>query len=200
MHPLLSIPIARDTCEAWCQWTKTQYWPCQDNRRSMPRALPKQKLLVLMMSVRRSFWATILLKPKAQGYEIDETEVFQDNISSIYLLVNGQQSSSKRTKHMNVWYFFMKDHIKNREMRIKHCPTKQMLADPFTTSNKPRQGSEFREFRAGIMNIDPTIPDYEMFWDRVSLPKTTNHRPHECVGVDSFLENAPCGAHAAASA
>ena len=76
----------------------------------------------------------------AQGYEIDETEVFQDNISSSYLLVNGQQSNSKRTKHMNVRYFFMKDCIKNREMRIKHCPTKQMLVDPFT---KPIQGSEF---------------------------------------------------------
>ena len=134
---------------------------------------------------------------EAQGYEIDETEVFQDNISSSYLLVNGQQSSSKRTKHMNVRYFFMKDRIKNGEMRIKHCPTKQMLADPFT---KPIQGSEFREFRAAIMNIDPTIPDYEMSWDRVALSKTTDHRPQECVGVDSFLENVPRGAHAAASA
>ena len=50
------------------------------------------------------------------------------------------------------------------------------------------------------MNIDPTIPDYEMSWDRVSFAKMTDHRPQECVGVDSFTQNVPRGAPAAASA
>ena len=80
---------------------------------------------------------------EAQGFKIDETTVYQDNISLSYLLVNRQASSSKRTKHMNVHYFFAKDMIKNGKMTIKHCPTKQMLADPFT---KPLQGGVFREF------------------------------------------------------
>ena len=34
-----------------------------------------------------------------QGYQIKETEVFQDNISLIYMLVNGRESSGERTKH-----------------------------------------------------------------------------------------------------
>ena len=65
---------------------------------------------------------------EAQGFKINETIVYQDNISSSYLLVNRQALSSKRTKHMNMRYFFLKDRIKNGEMTIKHCPTKQMLA------------------------------------------------------------------------
>ncbi len=63
---------------------------------------------------------------------------------------------------MNVRYFFAKDRIEKGKMKIKHCPTKQMLADPLT---KPLQGSEFREFRSKMMNVDPTILDWEISWD-----------------------------------
>ena len=63
---------------------------------------------------------------------------------------------------MNVCYFFAKDRVKNGKMTIKHCPTKQMLADPFT---KPLQGGIFREFRSHIMNADPAIQDFDMSWD-----------------------------------
>ena len=134
---------------------------------------------------------------EAQGYIIDETEVFQDNISSSYLLVNGRESSSKRTKHMNVRYFFAKDSIANGEMKIKHCPTKQMLADPFT---KPLQVSEFRNFRLSIMNIDESTHDFEMSWDRgETFAKLANPRPQECVGVDGLLDEVPRGGYTAAA-
>ena len=137
----------------------------------------------------------------AQGYHIEETEVFQDNISSSYLLVNGRESSGKRTKHMNVRYFFAKNRIENGEMKIKWCPTKKMLADPFT---KPVQGSEFRVFRSQIMNVDESIPDFEMSWDRGehfahSMAKHTDHRPQECVGRDTILANVPPGTTASAA-
>ena len=91
---------------------------------------------------------------EAQGFPIKETRVYQDNISSSYLLVNGKESSSKRTKHMNVRYFFAKDRVQRGEMTIKHCPTKEMLADPFT---KPLQGKQFYEFRRVIMGL-PNVP------------------------------------------
>ena len=70
-------------------------------------------------------------------------------------------------------------------MKIKHCPTKQMLADPLT---KPLQGSEFREFRSKMMNVDPTIPDWEMSWDRgETFAKSADLRPQECVGLQGIL-------------
>jgi hypothetical protein len=115
--------------------------------------------------------------------------------------VNGRESSGKRTKHMNVRYFFTKNRVENGEMTIKWCPTKKMLADPFT---KPVQGSEFRMFRAKIMNVDESIPDFEMSWDRgadfaKSVAKCTDPRPQECVGIDTELEQVPPGTIAAAA-
>ena len=64
--------------------------------------------------------------------------------------VNGKLSSSKRTKHINIRYFFIQDRIKNGEITVKHCPTDQMLADYFT---KPLQGAKFIQFRDMILGI-----------------------------------------------
>ena len=61
---------------------------------------------------------------------------------------NGKWSSGKRTKHMNIRYFFVMDKIKNKEISLKHCGTESMIADYFT---KPLQGKKFIEFRDKIM-------------------------------------------------
>ena len=86
----------------------------------------------------------------------------------MYLVVNGKTSSSKHTKHMDVHYFFIKDRVASGEMTIKYCPTEVMWADHFT---KPLQGSDFRKFISVIMNVDESIPDFEMSWDRGVLLK-----------------------------
>jgi len=74
-------------------------------------------------------------------------------MSSILLEKNGRSSSSKRTRHINIRYFSVKDHVDSGAIRIEHCPTKEMLADYFT---KPLQGVLFYKLRDSIMNIDPS--------------------------------------------
>jgi hypothetical protein len=69
----------------------------------------------------------------------------------MFLEKNGRASSSKRTRHMNLRYFFIKDQIDNKDLVIEHCPTGEMLVDFFT---KPLQGQLFFKFRDAIMNID----------------------------------------------
>ena len=59
--------------------------------------------------------------------------------------------SSKRTKHVNVSYYFIKDYIDQNEIYIVHCPTESMIADYFT---KPLQGSKFIQFRDIIMGTE----------------------------------------------
>jgi hypothetical protein len=72
------------------------------------------------------------------------------------LETNGRGSSGKRTRHINVRYFFVADRVKSKEIRIEHCPTGIMLADYFT---KPQQGVLFRQMRDMIMgNIDIPRP------------------------------------------
>jgi hypothetical protein len=63
-------------------------------------------------------------------------------MSAMLLETNGKESSSKRTKHINVRYFFIKDRVGAGEITIKHYPTNDMLADHFT---KAVQGSQFRK-------------------------------------------------------
>ena len=86
----------------------------------------------------------------AQGYGINDTILYQDNTSAISMETNGKLSSSKRTKHINIRYFFIQDRVKNGEITLKYCPTDQMLADYFT---KPLQGAKFILFRDMILGI-----------------------------------------------
>ena len=46
-----------------------------------------------------------------QGIEVKDNIVYQDNKSAILLETNGRGSSSKRTRHLDVRYFFVKDRI-----------------------------------------------------------------------------------------
>ncbi len=87
---------------------------------------------------------------KAQGWNSYETIVYQDNKSAILLENNGKLSSSNRTKHINVRYFFVKDCIERKELRIEFCGTDDMWADFYT---KPLQGSKFKTFGNKILNL-----------------------------------------------
>ena len=83
-----------------------------------------------------------------QGYGIVENLLLQDNKSSILLERNGKASSGKRTRHINIRYFFITDRVNMKEVSIEWCPTKDMVADFMT---KPLQGSHFKRLRDIIM-------------------------------------------------
>jgi hypothetical protein len=85
----------------------------------------------------------------AQGFEIHDNVIFQDNQSAMLLEKNGRASSGRRTRHINIRYFFVTDRVQNGEVRIDYCPTGDMVADFFT---KPLQGSLFRKLRGIILN------------------------------------------------
>jgi hypothetical protein len=76
---------------------------------------------------------------------------YQDNTSSIITLANKDRSDSKRTTHVAVRYFFIKNYIERSEIAIKYLPTNQMLADILT---KPLQGDLFEKLRLIIFSED----------------------------------------------
>ena len=87
---------------------------------------------------------------KGQGYDISTNVVYQDNTSAILLEKYGEQSSTKRTRHLNIRYFFVTDRIRSEELSVEYCPTGEMWADLFT---KPLQGAAFVKFRKLILNL-----------------------------------------------
>jgi hypothetical protein len=79
---------------------------------------------------------------KAQGYNVKDNVLFQDNKSFILLENNGKASSSKGTKHINIRYFFITDRVSKEEVSVVWCPTGEMIGD-YTT--KPLQGGSIPE-------------------------------------------------------
>ena len=89
---------------------------------------------------------------QAQGYTVNQNIFYQDNQSTMKLAQNGIMSSSEKTRHINIRYFFIKDTIKREEIDLQYCPTESMVADFFT---KPLQGKLFKYLRNMIMGITP---------------------------------------------
>jgi hypothetical protein len=52
---------------------------------------------------------------EAQGYGVKDSIVNQDNQSAILLEKNGRASSSKRTRHINIRYFFVTNRVESNE-------------------------------------------------------------------------------------
>ena len=91
-------------------------------------------------------WTKLFME--AQGYEITKNILYQDNKSTILLENNGKRSSGKRTRALNIRYFFLTDQIAKGNLSIEYCPTTEMIADYMT---KPLQGKLFEKFRKLIM-------------------------------------------------
>ena len=103
------------------------------------------------------------LKPLGSDVTIE-----QDNTSTIQLARNGWKSSSKRTKHINVRYFYITDRLKAGDIsRVVYKPTGDMESDYLT---KALQGKAFHAHRKTIMGLDG-INEYS-FYEKYKNDKT----------------------------
>ena len=83
-----------------------------------------------------------------QGYDVPPGKVYQDNQSTITMVKKGR-STSERTRHINIRFFFIKDKIDNGELELEYLPTEDMVADILT---KPLQGNLFKKLRNELLN------------------------------------------------
>ena len=90
-----------------------------------------------------------------QGVQVDQNVLYQDNQSSICLENNGK-TSQKRTRAINIRYFFVTDNVEKGNLQIKYKPTEDMVADFLT---KPLQGKWFENFRERLMGIQSGISE-----------------------------------------
>ena len=87
---------------------------------------------------------------EAQGYPVRENILFQDNQSAMLLESNGRKSAGKRSRHLNIRFFFVADQKAKGNIDIQYCPTDEMKGDYMT---KPLHGKKFTGFRGQIMNL-----------------------------------------------
>jgi hypothetical protein len=85
-----------------------------------------------------------------QGYtSVGPVIIEQDNQSAMALFKKGF-STSERTRHISIRYFWLTDRVRSGELSIQYVPTDVMLADLLT---KPLQGERFRLLRDRLLGI-----------------------------------------------
>jgi hypothetical protein len=106
------------------------------------------ELVALADEVTNGIWANRFLIQ--QGYSMPLLVVFEDNQSTISIARKKTSSSSFNTRHIDIKYFFIKDHI-GKTLTIKYIPSIDMIADVLT---KPLQGELFsRLMNNKLLNI-----------------------------------------------
>ena len=94
----------------------------------------------------QALWTKSFLRN--QGYDTRNVLFHQDNKAAILLQKNGVLSRGKRSRHVDVRFFFVKDRVEKGEVDIGYCGTDDMIADFLT---KPLQGNKFLRFREVIL-------------------------------------------------
>ena len=94
----------------------------------------------------KMLWTKLFMEE--QKITVKKNVLYQDNKSTILLEKNGKRSSSKRTRAINIRYFFLTDQIEKGNFTVEYCPAAEMVADFFT---KPLQGNLFDKFKRFIM-------------------------------------------------
>ena len=79
---------------------------------------------------------------------LEQNILYQDNKSTILLLNNGKTSAGRRTRALNVRYFFLTDQIQRDTLQVEYCPAIKMVGD---FMSKPLQGRLFQVFKKEIM-------------------------------------------------
>lgn len=114
----------------------------------MTKSSTESELVGLSDQLPQVIWTRNFLL--AQGYTVGPARVFQDNQSTIALVAKGR-STSARTRHIGIRYFFVKDRVDSQEVEIVYKATGEMRADILT---KPLQGELFRSMRAALMGME----------------------------------------------
>ena len=65
---------------------------------------------------------------------------------------------NKRTKHIEVKYFWIRQQVEEDRLRVEYCPTNEMIADIFT---KPlgRTNFEMNRDRLRVVNLSQLVRD-----------------------------------------
>ncbi len=85
-----------------------------------PRSSTGAEIIAIDDALPTVQWAKSFMKD--QGYDLD-TVIKEDKNSTILLMKNGRLSSGKRTKHLDIRYFYVKDLIDRGIVSVEHCNT-----------------------------------------------------------------------------
>jgi hypothetical protein len=83
------------------------------------------------------------------GYNLSKVPLLCDNESALRLADNPIEHS--RSKHIDIWHHFLRDHQQRGDIDIYHISTENQLADIFT---KPLDEKRFRRLHSELNVLD----------------------------------------------
>ncbi len=131
--------------------TSTVSWASY-GQKSIARSSTEAEYMALSDASREAIWMARLVQEC--GIPQPPVVLFEDNGGCISLASSGGKYH-KRTKHIDVRYHFVRQHIENGTQRVKYCKTEDMLADLLT---KPLGRVRFARLRSliGVIPIAAT--------------------------------------------
>jgi hypothetical protein len=111
------------------------------------RSSTEAELIALHEGLAKVAWLRDLMHEL--NYDNGPAVIFQDNKSTITLAHQGFSSSGK-SKHIAVRYFYVKQLIEDGDIVVEHLPTDDMIADILT---KPMVGKKFYALRDKLLNL-----------------------------------------------
>ncbi|GJQ98825.1 hypothetical protein Tco_0521810 [Tanacetum coccineum] len=87
------------------------------------------------------------------GFRYNKIPIYYDSQSAIAISCNSVQHS--RTKHINIWYHFIKEHVEKGTIELYFIGTEYQLADLFTKA-LPKERFEYLVHRIGMRCMTPT--------------------------------------------
>jgi hypothetical protein len=79
------------------------------------------------------------------GIRQNTINVYEDNQGCIALTKNPQEN--KRTRHIQIKYHFIRNHVKSQRLNFLYCPTQYQLADMFT------KGVNGTQLKSGLLKL-----------------------------------------------
>jgi hypothetical protein len=117
-------------------------WASQ-RQQSVSLSTTEAEFVAASQAAKEAIWLNRLFDEIAAVH--DKPSLLVDNQSAIRLIHN--QEFHKRSKHIEVRYFFVRDAVKRGDLTVKYVPTDQQLADIFT---KPLSKDKHCHFRGEL--------------------------------------------------
>jgi hypothetical protein len=130
---------------------------CKSSKQSLvTKSSTEAELVAISDCVSIGIWARNFLDEQNGGINcflinketIPPVILYQDNTSTIQLINKGR-STSTRTRHVNIRYFFIHDRIVLGEVSVVYKETSRMIADYMT---KPLKGKKFLDMRNMLLD------------------------------------------------
>ena len=86
--------------------------------------------MALLEAMKESIWVQRLLSKLGHTAVKNVNVIYEDNQGAIAFAYNPEHPTW--TKHIDIQFQFLSDCVENGKVKLKYCPTSEMVADPLT--------------------------------------------------------------------